>query len=146
MAISAAMVKELRESTGAGMMDAKKALEETSGDMEAAVDWLRTKGLAKAAKKSGRIAAERLSLTASAAVRNWIDFGGAALAFCAGRGAMIASTRAPNARSRFFASAGPFLQTPRRSQDRRMEPVSTRSARKRSLNSAVHTDSVRPPR
>ena len=60
MAISAAMVKELRESTGAGMMDAKKALEETSGDMEAAVDWLRTKGLAKAAKKSGRIAAEGL--------------------------------------------------------------------------------------
>jgi len=60
MAISAAMVKELRESTGAGMMDAKKALQETSGDMEAAVDWLRTKGLAKAAKKSGRIAAEGL--------------------------------------------------------------------------------------
>ncbi|MBB1491277.1 MULTISPECIES: translation elongation factor Ts [unclassified Paracoccus (in: a-proteobacteria)] len=60
MAISAAMVKELRETTGAGMMDAKKALQETSGDMEAAVDWLRTKGLAKAAKKSGRIAAEGL--------------------------------------------------------------------------------------
>lgn len=60
MAITAAMVKELRESTGAGMMDAKKALQETSGDMEAAVDWLRTKGLAKAAKKSGRIAAEGL--------------------------------------------------------------------------------------
>ncbi|MDO5370215.1 translation elongation factor Ts [Paracoccus sp. (in: a-proteobacteria)] len=60
MAITAAMVKELRESTGAGMMDAKKALQETSGDMDAAVDWLRTKGLAKAAKKSGRIAAEGL--------------------------------------------------------------------------------------
>ena len=60
MAITAAMVKELRESTGAGMMDAKKALEENSGDMEAAVDWLRTKGLAKAAKKSGRVAAEGL--------------------------------------------------------------------------------------
>ena len=54
------MVKELRDSTGAGMMDAKKALTETSGDMEAAVDWLRTKGLAKAAKKSGRTAAEGL--------------------------------------------------------------------------------------
>ena len=53
-------IKKLRELTGAGMMDAKKALEETSGDMEAAVDWLRTKGLAKAAKKSGRIAAEGL--------------------------------------------------------------------------------------
>ncbi|WP_290690167.1 MULTISPECIES: translation elongation factor Ts [unclassified Haematobacter] len=60
MAITAQMVKELRESTGAGMMDAKKALTETDGDMEAAVDWLRTKGLAKAAKKSGRVAAEGL--------------------------------------------------------------------------------------
>ncbi|WP_071675229.1 translation elongation factor Ts [Nioella nitratireducens] len=60
MAITAAMVKELRESTGAGMMDAKKALVETDGDMDAAVDWLRTKGLAKAAKKSGRVAAEGL--------------------------------------------------------------------------------------
>lgn len=60
MAITAAMVKELRESTGAGMMDAKKALTETDGDFEAAVDWLRTKGLAKAAKKSGRVAAEGL--------------------------------------------------------------------------------------
>ena len=60
MAITASMVKELRDSTGAGMMDAKKALTETDGDMEAAVDWLRTKGLAKAAKKSGRTAAEGL--------------------------------------------------------------------------------------
>jgi len=60
MAITAAMVKELRDTTGAGMMDAKKALTETAGDMEAAVDWLRTKGLAKAAKKSGRVAAEGL--------------------------------------------------------------------------------------
>ena len=60
MAITAALVKELRDSTGAGMMDAKKALTETNGDMEAAVDWLRTKGLAKAAKKSGRTAAEGL--------------------------------------------------------------------------------------
>jgi elongation factor Ts len=60
MTITATMVKELRESTGAGMMDAKKALTETNGDMEAAVDWLRTKGLAKAAKKSGRVAAEGL--------------------------------------------------------------------------------------
>ncbi|MDA3856803.1 MAG: translation elongation factor Ts [Roseovarius sp.] len=60
MAITAAMVKELRDSTGAGMMDAKKALTESDGDREAAVDWLRTKGLAKAAKKSGRTAAEGL--------------------------------------------------------------------------------------
>ena len=60
MAITAAMVKELRDKTGAGMMDAKKALTETGGDMEAAVDWLRTKGLAKAAKKQGRTAAEGL--------------------------------------------------------------------------------------
>ena len=54
------MVKELRETTGAGMMDAKKALTETDGDFEAAIDWLRTKGLAKAAKKSSRVAAEGL--------------------------------------------------------------------------------------
>jgi elongation factor Ts len=60
MAITAAQVKELRESTGVGMMDAKKALVENDGDMEAAVDWLRTKGLAKAAKKAGRTAAEGL--------------------------------------------------------------------------------------
>ncbi|MBR3370052.1 MAG: elongation factor Ts [Rhodobacteraceae bacterium] len=60
MTITAAMVKELRETTGAGMMDAKKALTENNGDMEAAQDWLRTKGLAKAAKKSGRVAAEGL--------------------------------------------------------------------------------------
>jgi len=60
MAITAQLVKELRDKTGAGMMDAKKALTENGGDMEAAVDWLRTKGLAKAAKKSGRTAAEGL--------------------------------------------------------------------------------------
>jgi len=58
--ITAAMVKELRDSTGAGMMDAKKALVENNGDMEASVDWLRQKGLSKAAKKSGRTAAEGL--------------------------------------------------------------------------------------
>ena len=58
--ISAQMVKELRESTGAGMMDCKAALTETSGDMQAAVDWLRKKGLSKAAKKAGRVAAEGL--------------------------------------------------------------------------------------
>jgi elongation factor Ts len=60
MTITAAMVKELREATGAGMMDVKKALTETNGDMQAAVDWLRTKGLAKAAKKADRVAAEGL--------------------------------------------------------------------------------------
>ena len=58
--ITAATVKELRERTGAGMMDCKKALAETNGDMEAAIDWLRTKGLAAAAKKAGRTAAEGL--------------------------------------------------------------------------------------
>jgi elongation factor Ts len=58
--ITAALVKELRESSGAGMMDCKKALTETSGDFEAAVDWLRKKGLAAAAKKAGRVAAEGL--------------------------------------------------------------------------------------
>jgi len=58
--ITAASVKELRERTGAGMMDCKKALGETGGEMEAAIDWLRTKGLAAAAKKAGRTAAEGL--------------------------------------------------------------------------------------
>ena len=58
MAITAGMVKELREMTGAGMMDCKKALTATEGNMDAAVDWLREKGLASAQKKAGRIAAE----------------------------------------------------------------------------------------
>src|SRR3954468_9078305 len=58
--ITAKMVKDLREKTGAGMMDCKAALTETNGDMEAAVDWLRKKGLSKAAKKAGRVAAEGL--------------------------------------------------------------------------------------
>ena len=60
MSVTAALVKELREKSGAGMMDCKKALAETNGDMDAAIDWLRTKGLAAAAKKSGRVAAEGL--------------------------------------------------------------------------------------
>ena len=58
--ISASMVKDLREKTGAGMMDCKAALEATSGDLEAAVDWLRKKGIAKAAKKADRVAADGL--------------------------------------------------------------------------------------
>ena len=58
--ITASMVKDLREKTGVGMMDCKTALTETNGDMEAAVDWLRKKGLSKAAKKAGRVAAEGL--------------------------------------------------------------------------------------
>src|ERR1700760_2709051 len=58
--ITAATVKELRDRSGAGMMDCKKALAEANGDMEAAIDWLRTKGLAAAAKKAGRTAAEGL--------------------------------------------------------------------------------------
>ncbi|MBY0088756.1 translation elongation factor Ts [Brevibacillus sp. M2.1A] len=66
MAISAQAVKELRERTGAGMMDCKRALEETAGDMEKAIDLLRERGVAKAAKKSGRIAAEGLTATAVA--------------------------------------------------------------------------------
>ncbi|MER3353457.1 MAG: translation elongation factor Ts [Hoeflea sp. D1-CHI-28] len=65
MSITAAMVKELRDKTGAGMMDCKKALAETGGDMEAAVDWLRAKGIAKADKKSSRTAAEGLIAVAS---------------------------------------------------------------------------------
>jgi elongation factor Ts len=63
--VSAAMVKELRDKTGAGMMDCKKALAETNGEMEAAIDWLRAKGIAKADKKSGRTAAEGLVGVAS---------------------------------------------------------------------------------
>src|ERR1700682_3311907 len=58
--ITAAMVKDLRETTGVGMMDCKQALAETEGDMQAAIDWLRKKGLSKAAKKAGRVAAEGL--------------------------------------------------------------------------------------
>ena len=65
MNITAAMVKDLREKTGAGMMDCKKALAETEGDMEAAIDWLRAKGISKAEKKSGRTAAEGLIGVAS---------------------------------------------------------------------------------
>jgi len=60
MSVTASQVKELREKSGAGMMDCKKALNETNGDIDAAIDWLRTKGLAAAAKKSGRIASEGL--------------------------------------------------------------------------------------
>ncbi|MGB3813972.1 MAG: translation elongation factor Ts [Shinella sp.] len=69
MSVTAAMVKELREKTGAGMMDCKKALAETNGDMEAAIDWLRAKGIAKADKKSGRTAAEGLIGIASAGTK-----------------------------------------------------------------------------
>ncbi len=67
--ITAAMVKELRETSGAGMMDCKKALNETGGDMDTAVDWLRTKGLATAAKKAGRTAAEGLVGVATSGTR-----------------------------------------------------------------------------
>ena len=63
MAVTAAMVKELREMTGAGMMDCKKALAATDGDMDKAVEFLREKGLAGAAKKAGRIAAEGIVVT-----------------------------------------------------------------------------------
>jgi elongation factor Ts len=69
MEISAGMVKQLRDSTGVGMMDCKKALAETNGDMEAAVDWLRTRGLAKAAKKADRVAAEGLVGVATAGTK-----------------------------------------------------------------------------
>lgn len=65
MATSAELVKELRETTGAGMMDCKKALDETSGNIEEAIDWLRKKGLSQAAKKAGRVAAEGLVGAAS---------------------------------------------------------------------------------
>src|SRR5699024_2730009 len=64
--ITAALVRDLRDKTGAGMMDCKKALVESGGDMEAAIDWLRKKGLSAAAKQSGRVAAEGLVGVASA--------------------------------------------------------------------------------
>jgi len=67
--ITAAMVKDLRETTGAGMMDCKAALTETAGDMQAAQDWLRKKGLSKAAKKAGRVAAEGLIGAVTAATK-----------------------------------------------------------------------------
>ena len=63
--ISASLVKELRDKTGAGMMDCKNALNENNGDIESSIDWLRTKGLAKAAKKSGRVASEGLIAVSS---------------------------------------------------------------------------------
>ncbi len=66
MAITAGMVKDLREQTGAGMMDCKKALVAVNGDMEKAVDWLREKGMAKAAKKAGRATSEGLVVLAGA--------------------------------------------------------------------------------
>ena len=66
MTVTATMVKDLREKTGAGMMDCKAALTETLGDVEAAIDWLRAKGLSKAAKKAGRVAAEGLIAVAAA--------------------------------------------------------------------------------
>lgn len=65
MAITAKQVKELREKTGAGMMDCKKALTETDGDMEKAIDWLRENGIAKSTKKAGRVAAEGLTRVAT---------------------------------------------------------------------------------
>lgn len=71
-AITAGLVKELREKTGAGMMDCKKALVETDGDLELAVDWLRKKGLAAAAKKAGRVASEGLIAVQSAGTRGAI--------------------------------------------------------------------------
>ena len=67
--ITAAMVKDLREKSGAGMMDCKKALNETAGDMDAALDWLRTKGLAAAQKKSSRTAAEGLVAVATSGTK-----------------------------------------------------------------------------
>jgi len=69
MTITATMVKDLREKTGAGMMDCKSALTETRGDVEAAIDWLRAKGLSKAAKKAGRVAAEGLIAVAASGKR-----------------------------------------------------------------------------
>ena len=70
MAVTASMVKELRELTGAGMMDCKKALNETDGDMDAAIEYLRKNGEAKAVKKAGRIAAEGVAYASTNAEGN----------------------------------------------------------------------------
>lgn len=79
MAITAQLVKELRDMTAAGMMDCKKALVEVEGDLEKAVDWLRQKGMAKAAKKSGRATSEGLVTVAATADNMHIAHGFAAL-------------------------------------------------------------------
>ena len=92
MAVTAQMVKELREMTGAGMMDCKKALTETDGDMDKAVEWLREKGLAKAAKKAGRIAAEGMAY--------------ATVCEKCGVGAMVEV----NCETDFCAKSAPFVQ------------------------------------
>ena len=91
-AVTAAMVKELREMTGAGMMDCKKALANTDGDMDKAVEWLREKGLAKAAKKAGRIAAEGMAY--------------ATVCEKCGVGAMVEV----NCETDFCAKSAPFVQ------------------------------------
>ena len=133
MAITAGMVKELREKTGAGMMDCKTALTETGGDMEAAVDWLRTKGLAKAAKKAGRVAAEGLIGVATAPgravmveVNSETDFVARNAEFQASCPASPAPRWRPTAASR--RSARRSSRTARRST-RRSRTRSPRSAR-----------------
>src|SRR6201987_4665209 len=75
--ITASLVKELREKTGAGMMDCKRALSEVQGDLEKAIDWLRTKGLSAAAKKAGRVAAEGLVGVAASGTRGALVEGNA---------------------------------------------------------------------
>ena len=101
MAITAALVKELRDATGAGMMDCKKALVETDGDMQKAIDYLRENGLAKAAKKAGRIASEGLVKlafnadgTAAAAVEEQTEFDVILTDFGANKIAVIKEVRA----------------------------------------------------
>ena len=99
--ISAGMVKDLRDKTGAGMMDCKAALGETKGDVEAAIDWLRKKGLAKAAKKAGRIAADGLIGIATAK----------------GRGAIVEV----NSETDFVARGGEFQSFVRKAAQRALE-------------------------
>ena len=127
MTITAGQVKDLRDKTGAGMMDCKAALTETGGDVEAAVDWLRTKGLAKAAKKAGRVAAEGLIGVATSAgravmveVNSETDF----VARNAEFQALVDGHRSGGARDRWLGRCDP------RGQDRRERPSMRRSRRR----------------
>ena len=123
--ITAALVKELRDKSGAGMMDAKKALVEVDGDMDAAIDWLRKKGLSKAAKKADRVAAEGLVAVKAEE-----------------RGAgMAAAAVEVNAETDFVAALpSPRLRRPRRCRYVRHPDERGRADRRQGLFRAVFSD------
>lgn len=124
MTVTAAMVKELREKTGAGMMDCKKALAETNGDMEAAIDWLRAKGIAKADKKSGRTAAEGLIGIASSGTKAVVvEINSKPTSLPATMPSRSSSAASPTSRLAPTAALQPF---PRRPIRRQASPLKTR--------------------